>query len=310
MISRRNIRVKVMQTLYTLASLDTGEQVNKIAAAKILDDKLKQVLDLFTASVLYTVHIAQYADTDARQRASKYLTTAEDLNADSRIAHNSFINTLLTNASFALKTKNDHIERLVDESYVKKVFQLLQKTPEYDAYVATTTHTVAEDKAIMQCIWEQMIVGSEEMLANFADDLPGWEDDSELIIMLMQNFFKGAGKVDFMKLLSGEKREYAHDLLRAVVDKDAMCMELITPKLTNWDKERVALIDMLLLRMGVCEFLYFPTIPTKVTINEYIDIAKQYSTPQSGQFVNGVLDNILKDLTKEDKISKTDRQRK
>ena len=85
-------------------------------------------------------------------------------------------------------------------------------------------------------------------------------------------------------------------------------MELIEPKLKNWDKDRVALIDLLLLRMGVCELSYFPTIPTKVTINEYIDIAKQYSTPQSGQFVNGVLDNILKDLVKADKINKTDRK--
>ena len=87
-------------------------------------------------------------------------------------------------------------------------------------------------------------------------------------------------------------------------------MELIEPKLNNWDKERVALIDLLLLRMGVCELLYFPTIPTKVTINEYIDIAKQYSTPQSGQFVNGVLDNILKDLVKEGKIQKEERSGK
>jgi N utilization substance protein B len=93
-----------------------------------------------------------------------------------------------------------------------------------------------------------------------------------------------------------------------VTDKEEFCTELIAPKLNNWDKERVAMIDMLLLRMGVCEFLYFPTIPTKVTINEYIDIAKQYSTPQSGQFVNGVLDNILKDLVKENKVVKTDRQ--
>ena len=84
-------------------------------------------------------------------------------------------------------------------------------------------------------------------------------------------------------------------------------MELIEPRLTNWDKERVALIDLLLLKMGVCEFLYFPTIPTKVTINEYIDVAKQYSTPQSGQFVNGVLDNILKGLVSENKIRKIDR---
>jgi N utilization substance protein B len=83
-------------------------------------------------------------------------------------------------------------------------------------------------------------------------------------------------------------------------------MELIEPKLTNWDKERVALIDMILLKMAVCEFLFFPTIPTKVTINEYIDIAKQYSMPQSGQFVNGVLDNLLKELVKDDRIHKMD----
>ena len=85
-------------------------------------------------------------------------------------------------------------------------------------------------------------------------------------------------------------------------------LELIEPKLNNWDKDRVALIDLLLLKMGVCEFLFFPTIPTKVTINEYIDIAKQYSTPQSGQFVNGVLDNILKDLVKDERIRKMDRK--
>ena len=150
---------------------------------------------------------------------------------------------------------------------------------------------------------------NEALIAHFNDELPGWEDDSDLIVILMQNFFNGNMKTNFLNLLSGEKKEYAHELLNAVIEKEAYCMELIEPKLNNWDKDRVALIDLLLLRMGVCEYLYFPTIPTKVTINEYIDIAKQYSTPQSGQFVNGVLDNILKDLVKEDKIRKTDRQK-
>ena len=81
-------------------------------------------------------------------------------------------------------------------------------------------------------------------------------------------------------------------------------MELIKPKLMNWDAERIASLDMILMQMGVCEFLYFETIPTKVTINEYIDLAKEYSTPQSGHFVNGILDNIHKELTTENKIHK------
>jgi transcription antitermination protein NusB len=309
MISRRNIRVKVMQTLYTLSSLENGANGNRSASVRILDDKLRQVLDLFTASVLYTIRIAQYADTDARNRAAKYLTTADDRNADMRIAENSFIQGLLNNVSFTEKVKKDKLDRFIDEGYLKKLFQQLQKTAEYIEYVSATEHTPAADKAIIQFLWEKQMMENEDLLSHFVDELPGWEDDSELIIMLMQNFFRGSSRVDFTKLLSGEKKNYAHDLLLAVIDKDELCMELITPKLTNWDKDRVAMIDMMLLRMGVCEFLFFPTIPTKVTINEYIDVAKQYSTPQSGQFVNGVLDNILKDLTKDNKITKSDRQK-
>lgn len=309
MISRRNIRVKVMQTLYTLVSLDQGAQGDTDAAATILNTKLSQVLDLFTASVLYVVRVAQYADVDARQRASRYLATTDDQNIDTRIATNNFVQMMEGNKTFNERIKNNKLERYVDEAVVKKIFGQLLRSAEYSVYTDTQKHTAVTDKAILQHIWEKEILGNEEIFSHFTDELQGWEDDNELITMLMENFFKGNSKVDFSKLLSAEKREYAHDLLRAVMEREEQCTELITPKLTNWDKERVAVIDMLLLRMGVCEFLYFPTIPTKVTINEYIDIAKQYSTPQSGQFVNGVLDNILKDLVKQDMVTKTDRNK-
>lgn len=308
MISRRNIRVKVMQTLYTLATHEHGAQGNKQVAVRMLNDKLDHVLDTFTVAVLYTMRIAQYADTDARLRSSKYLPTAADLNADTRLATNTFVSRVLANESFNEKIKKDNLERFVDEDWIKKCFQQLAKSDEYNLYSSSETHTPTVDKNIVRHIWEKQILENEGLISHFTDELPGWEDDSDLIVILMQNFFNGNSKINFQNLLSGEKKEYAHDLLQTVIEKELYSMELIEPKLNNWDKERVALIDLLLLRMGVCEFLYFPTIPTKVTINEYIDIAKQYSTPQSGQFVNGVLDNILKDLVKEDKIRKTDRQ--
>jgi len=307
MISRRNIRVKVMQTLYTLASLEHGEQGNKEAAARILNDKLEHVLDIFTVAVWHLVRIAQYAETDAAQRSSKYLPTAEDMHANTQIAQNGFILNILKNESFKEKIKKDKLERFVDEEWIKKVFQQLIKTEEYEKYIAIAKPTPTQEKEIVQFIWEKQVLENEGLVSYFNDELPGWEDDCELITMLMQNFLKGGAKTNFMHLLSGEKKEYAHDLLLAVIEKETPCVELIAPKLNNWDKERVAMIDMLLLRMGVCEFLYFPTIPTKVTINEYIDIAKQYSTPLSGQFVNGVLDNILKEMVKDNKISKMER---
>ena len=296
-----------MQTLYTLASLEHGAQGNKEAAARILNDKLDHVLDIFTVSVLYTLRIAQYAETDATTRSSKYLPSSDDMNVNTGIATNGFVLKMLGNTSFTEKIKKDKLERFIDADWIKKIYQSLAKSDEYAQYIATPSHTPAEEKEIIKYIWEQQMLTNEGLLSFFMDELPGWEDDSELIIMLMQNFFKSTSKMNFSNLLSGEKKDYAQDLLTAVIEKEAFCLEMITPKLMNWDKERVALIDLLLLRMGLCELLYFPTIPTKVTINEYIDIAKQYSTPQSGQFVNGVLDNLLKDLVKEDKIRKQDR---
>ena len=309
MISRRNIRVKVMQTLYTLVSLEHGAKENKTEADKILKDKLDHVLDIFTVSVLYVLRIAQYAEADARQKASRYLQTDADKNIDTKIATNDFVLKTISNASFTEKIKNDKLERFIDAEWVKKIYQQLVKSDAYTRYITEKEHSLQEEKEIIQYLWEKQMLENEGLMSYFMDELPGWEDDGELIAMLMQNFFKSSAKINFLNLLSGEKKDYAHELLQTVIDKEDYCMTLIEPKLNNWDKERVALVDLLLLRMGVCELLYFPTIPTKVTINEYIDIAKQYSTPQSGQFVNGILDNILKDLEKENKISKQERSK-
>lgn len=309
MISRRNIRVKVMQTLYSITSFEQEDLQLERLAKRVLDEKLDHVLDVFTVCVLYPLRVAEYSITDAAIRAGRYLKTAEDLNVNVRIATNPYVTKILQRPTLIEKLKKDKTDKYINEDWVKKLYQKLIKSDEYIQYIALETTTPAQDKEIIQFIWEKLMMENEDLLSVFIDDLPGWEDNRELIEMLMQNFYKNNTKVDFQKLLSLEKKEYAHDLLIAVLQKEAYCTEIIEPKLNNWDKERVALIDLILLKMGVCEFLFFPTIPTKVTINEYIDIAKQYSLPQSGQFVNGVLDNILKDLSKEQKINKEERNK-
>jgi N utilization substance protein B len=114
------------------------------------------------------------------------------------------------------------------------------------------------------------------------------------------------GSCNFNQMLSPDKENFAKSLLQTVVEKDEFLQSLIIPKLKNWDPERIALLDMILMKMGVSEFLYFETIPPKVTINEYIDLAKDYSTQQSGQFVNGILDNIHKELVQQGKMQKVE----
>ena len=127
-----------------------------------------------------------------------------------------------------------------------------------------------------------------------------------MVIQLLVNLLQKPGSMDFKEMINGEKKEFAINLLKAVHEKSEHLQTLIIPKLKNWDPERIALLDMILMKMGVAEFLYFETIPPKVTINEYIDLAKEYSTPQSGQFVNGILDNIHKELVSEGKMQKVD----
>ncbi|OJW85269.1 MAG: transcription antitermination factor NusB [Bacteroidetes bacterium 46-16] len=311
MISRRNIRVKVMQTLYVLAAMEPGEQeVIKKTGSDILDDKLNRSLDLFTIAILYITRIAQYAQLDAQQRSSKYLPSEDDKHVSTKIAENELVQRIMGNSTFNAKVKDAHLEQYIDQEWVKKIYQQLIKTSQYRQYIAAEERNSAAEKELLQFIWEKQMLEHEDLQGFFNDELPGWEDDRDMIIMLMSNFFKSNSRVNFIDLISTEKREYAHALLHTVIDKEEYCMELINPKLKSWDTERVALIDLLLLRMGLCEFLYFPTIPAKVTINEFIEIAKMYSTPQSAQFVNGVLDNILKDLQKENKINKQERNGK
>jgi N utilization substance protein B len=124
------------------------------------------------------------------------------------------------------------------------------------------------------------------------------------MITLIHGYFHKPAGFDFCEMTGKEKMDFAVTLLQSVLDKNEYCLELIKPRLKNWDSERIAALDMILMKMGVCELLYFETIPPKVTINEYIDLAKEYSTEQSGHFVNGILDNIHKELVTQNKIHK------
>ena len=143
----------------------------------------------------------------------------------------------------------------------------------------------------------------EELFSN-------WDDDGEMMSQLVLNFLQKPAAYNLQEIISPDKWLFAKTLLNTVIDKKEYTLELIKPKLKNWDADRIALLDMVIINMGICELLYFETIPTKVTINEYIDLAKDYSTEQSGQFINGILDNIHKELMAEGKIQKIDFKQK
>jgi N utilization substance protein B len=316
MISRRNIRVKVMQTLYSLESYnnpsgDNGTPGDILPVAKrLLQQHLDQTTRLFIYLLYNIIEVTRYAETDARQRAAKHLPTAADLHVNTQITANSGIRRLIGNPDFIKTTGSENIQYLTDPEIIKKIYQQLVASPEYLEYIAQPDRDEKEDKQILLYIFHELLMKSEAFDQHAEDIFLHWPDDREMMDILVGNYIGKPQSFDFSSLISPEKKTYSFELLQTALEKRPHCLELIRPRLQNWDPDRIASIDMLLMDMAICEFLYFPTIPTKVTINEYIDLAKTYSTPQSGQFVNGILDNVLKDLSEEQKIHKTDRIRK
>ena len=302
MISRRNIRVKVMQTLYSIERM-SGE-VKPGEAIGILTKKIEQSRQIFTYLVYFITEVARYSETDARQKASKHLPTNADLNINTKIAGNQLLWKILENTSFAATVASLKPQHIIDVDLLKKTYQHLVSSPQYAEYTTEQSRNPKAERDMLEFIFTNLMLPNEDFINHMEEHFIHWDDDAEMMDQLVLNFLNKPGPVNFNEILSKDKWEFARNLLQTVLDKKELCLELIKPKLNNWDADRIASLDLIILEMGVCEFLFFETIPTKVTINEYIDLAKGYSTTQSGQFVNGLLDNIHKELSAENKITK------
>ncbi len=302
MISRRNIRVKVMQLLYMIEAADSAA-----AFARPVDTLQKQLdksRELFVYLLYFITEVARYAETSAKKRASRNLPSEDDLNVNTKIAGNEFLWQILENPSYRKAIEHDHPEKRIDKDLVKKIYEALTATEKYQQYIAEQGREKAKEKEIIKLIFTQLMLPDELFTSHLEEQFPNWDDDGDMMDQLVMNYIQKPSGYNLQEMISTEKWDFARMLLTTAIEKKEYCAELIKPKLKNWDSERIAVLDMVLMRMGVCELLYFETIPTKVTINEYIDLAKDYSTPQSGQFVNGILDNIHKEMMDAGKIQK------
>ena len=302
MISRRNIRVKVMQTLYSVDSMNGDVKPGE--ALTILTKKIEQSRQLFTYLIYFITEVARYAETDARQKAAKHLPTQQDLNINTKIAGNELLWKIVEEPGFKKAVADFKLQHIIDADLLKKIYLQLAGSPEYKDYIELQSRDKKSEKDMLEFIFASLMLPNEDVITHLEENFIHWDDDAEMMNLLVLNFLQKQTHFNFGELLSKEKWEFAKSLMQTVFDKKEVSMELIKPKLKNWDADRIATLDLIILQMGVVEFLYFETIPTKVTINEYIDLAKDYSTVQSGQFVNGLLDNIHKELMAENKISK------
>ncbi len=303
MISRRNIRVKVMQTLYTL---EAQEQAMKPGEPlKILQKHVDQSRQLLVYLLYIITEVARYAETDSLRRSSKHLPSEQDRNVNVKLAGNEYLWKILEDPSLKKAFQTDKPDLADNKELIRRLYQELAATDEYNKYINGSGREKRSEKEILEFIFTTLMLPGEWFETHIEDLFTNWDDDAEMISQLLLNYLHKPQSFNFQEIVNKEKWDFARGLLETVIGKKEVLMDLIKPRLKNWDPERIATLDMILMQMGVCEFLYFETIPPKVTINEYIDLAKDYSTPQSGQFVNGILDNIHKDLVAEEKMHKT-----
>jgi N utilization substance protein B len=303
MISRRNIRVKVMQLLYALEAMeDTG----KTDPVKSLKKDLDASKELFVYLVFVITEIARFSEKYAVNRAAKNLPSHADLNVNIKVAGNQFVWKILESDAWKKEVAEFKPQLIENEDIIRKLYLELVETPEYKSYITEQQRDKGKERDILKLIFNNIMLPSETFTSHVEEHFNNWDDDAEMMQQLVGNYIQKPGSYDLKEMLTEDKWKFAKNLLLTTREKRDQVNEMIKPKLKNWDADRIALLDMIMMRMAICEFLYFETIPPKVTINEYIDIAKEYSTQQSGQFVNGVLDNIHKELLAEGKINKID----
>jgi transcription antitermination protein NusB len=293
-----------MQAIYTLSTLEQGLKPDE--PVKLLQRHFDQSKDLFIYLTYFLMEVAGYVEKDAYVRSSKHLPTKEDLNVNTKIAGNELLWRIREEPSYQRELDKAKPGHRIDKELVKKIYLQLVALPEYKQYISSNERNSKDEKEILEVILNELLLPNDVFVSHLEENFMNWDDDADMVIQLLEGLLQKPNAINFSEVMSADKWSFAKNLITTVLEKEEHLETFIVPKLKNWDAERIAALDMIIMKMGVAEFLYFETIPPKVTINEYIDIAKEYSTQQSGQFVNGILDNIHKELVQQDKLHKVD----
>ncbi|MET3979399.1 N utilization substance protein B [Mucilaginibacter sp. UYP25] len=311
MLNRRHLRVKVLQSLYAFHQSDTRDIK---AHEKNLLSSIDQVFEMYIWMLSLISEVIDYSETDAVERAAKHLPTADDLNASVKIMSNRFLVSLKDNRDYLIALKKYKVEWSFDPELAKSLFTTLKNSTEYTEYIAKTDDTLQTDKDIIKFIFKKVILKSSLAEQVFEDKFIYWPVDREVLQALIAKTFKNFSSDNYAenKLadISGnwvEDREFVVNLFEQTIRHDVAYQALIAEKTQNWEPDRIAMMDTLLMKMAIAEFINFTSIPVKVTINEYLEISKEFSTPKSNSFINGILDKILFELKEQNKIKKIGR---
>lgn len=311
MLNRRHLRIKALQNIF---AWQMTEKKDSVSSQKALMHSIDSVYEMYVRMLALLVDVTEYTANDAIERANKHLPTAEDLNPNQKLLYNKFAVVLKQNPEYTAAVNKYQINWHADPELVKSIFIKLKDTKEYEAYLAAEDETLESSKEIIKFIFRKVLLKNLNIIQAFEDKFINWPVDSEvmkgMIAKTLKNFTSEDPFKNKLTPISAdwvEDSRFVKDLFAYTIKNDNAYQELIAERTKNWESERIALMDTILMKMAICEMMNFPSIPVKVTINEYLELSKDYSTPKSNTFINGILDKILSDLKRTNSIKKIGR---
>lgn len=310
MLNRRHIRIKVLQALYAYWS--AGGEINKLYIEREMEKNLNRLYELYLFILLFVRELASFAEKYDDEVKGRNLHTSMELNVNKKFYENLIVKKLESNKDFEQQMKIYKVVWDDDNDILRKIFIDLKNSEIYREYITI----VEDDKGTNLELFDFIIKHYPNSFSLFEQHLEekflNWYDDSKVVEQMVKKTFKNIvtdpESEEFLVPIALNEEvsfDFASELFNKVIEHSKDFETMIVTKIDKWEPTRLPLIDSIILKMGLAEFLYFSSIPVKVTINEYIELAKNYSTPNSKKFINGVLDNLLIELEKENKINKS-----
>ncbi|MVZ61462.1 transcription antitermination factor NusB [Sphingobacterium humi] len=301
-----------MQVLYAYS---LSEDKNLPDFEKSLLKNVEEVDEMYIWTLNLLDEVAEYVLIDVEGIANKWIPTQKDKTFSStKLNNNTFIDSLRQNREYLEKVKKYKVDWNYDPEIVRSIFAQLKDSETYLEYLEQEDRSIAVEKDIIKHIFKKIILKSTDVEQAFEERFINWPVDREVLQAMIAKTFKNfSSEVPAKNKLADltpswiEDKDFILDLLKLTIKYAKEYQELISAKTKNWEADRIALIDNLLMRMAITELIHFPTIPVKVTINEYIELSKSFSTLKSSTFINGILDKILADLTAQRRIKKEGR---
>ncbi|WP_340199229.1 transcription antitermination factor NusB [Ascidiimonas sp. W6] len=311
MLTRRHIRVKVMQSIYAFRQSNNTDLAKE---EKFISYSMESMYNLYLELMNLLVALQFKADEYLNVSSKKYLATEEEKNPNRKFVDNKLLRLLTDNKLLHDAAKKRKLtEWDIEQDYIKIIFQKIKESEIYKNYMESNREGFKEDVKFIIDVYKEIVAVDDKLYDYIEDSRLTWVDDLPLVNTMILKMFRkvkeNAAQDWLMPRLykDADDKEFAIQLFRKTVLNDDKLLAEIEGRTPNWDMERITEIDAILLKMAISEFKFFPSIPVKVTMNEYLEIAKEYSTPKSSIFINGILDKLVKEYKIENSLNKTGR---